>query len=265
MQEIIITAASKKEIKDEEFTLSCTVPENEGLLLYVTEGKFTVDFNGKPAKLCNDTFILCDGGDSLTCSFSKKNKVAFFLMRFTYSGGKSISNTYGLKDTVYHCNTPDVIRSAFENFIREFIIRTPRYRESVGILFHEVLHKLSLSKENSNPVTDAVYSLAEEIHENFIQGEIDISSYAEKVNLSKDRFSVIFKEYFGYPPHKYQLLLKMNEALTLLRHTDLPISKISDLLGFSSQLYFSSAFKKHMGMTPTKARKALPSSTPHIN
>ena len=255
MHEINIKAASKREIKGESFTLNYTLSENQGLLIYVTEGKVKADFNSKPVQLSKNTFILCEGKDTFTCSFSNKNTVSLYFVLFTYSGNKSVKDTYNLKNSVYCCTTPDVICNELRKFVREFIIRTPRYSESTGSLFLEILHKLSRSTEEKNSVSNAVYALAEQINENF-NSEIDVNSYAEGVNLSKDRFSVIFKEYFGYPPYKYQLMVKMNEALTLLKNTDLPISKISALLGFSSQLYFSNAFKKHMGMTPTEARRA---------
>ena len=98
--------------------------------------------------------------------------------------------------------------------------------------------------------------LAEDINKDFIS-EIDVGTYSDRVGLSKDRFSVIFRERFGYAPYKYQLMLRINEATYLLTHTDLPICKISEMLGFSNQLYFSSAYRTQTGYSPTHIRKGL--------
>ena len=48
--------------------------------------------------------------------------------------------------------------------------------------------------------------------------------------------------------------LRINRAVNLLTETDLPISEISELLGFCSHNYFIRVFKKHMKQSPLKFR-----------
>ena len=98
-------------------------------------------------------------------------------------------------------------------------------------------------------------ALVKDIHQNFLHDKTDIESYAEKLDISKDRLSVIFKKKYGLPPYKYQLKLKMDYATDLLMHTDLPIGEIADKLGFQNQLYFSTAYKKQVGVSPSEMRK----------
>jgi AraC-like DNA-binding protein len=50
-------------------------------------------------------------------------------------------------------------------------------------------------------------------------------------------------------------MLRMQDATDLILQTDLPIGKISEKLGFSNQLYFSTAYKKQVGITPSEMRK----------
>ena len=47
----------------------------------------------------------------------------------------------------------------------------------------------------------------------------------------------------------------MEAACTLLKDTDYSISSISSTVGFSSQSYFTQAFRKKYGMTPIRYRQ----------
>ena len=81
------------------------------------------------------------------------------------------------------------------------------------------------------------------------------NKYAEMLDLSKDRVSVIFKNRFGHAPYQYQIMLKTQEATDLLLHTDLSIGEIAEKLGYKNQLYFSTAYRKQTGVAPTDMRK----------
>ena len=54
---------------------------------------------------------------------------------------------------------------------------------------------------------------------------------------------------------EFQAYLRTQEAKRLLRYTDISLSEIAGMLGFSSQAYFHSFFKKAVGMTPSEFRK----------
>lgn len=49
--------------------------------------------------------------------------------------------------------------------------------------------------------------------------------------------------------------MKITEAVRLIEYKDLPIVTIGELLGFSSQSYFCSVFKKVTGKTPKEYRE----------
>lgn len=64
-----------------------------------------------------------------------------------------------------------------------------------------------------------------------------------------------FKEEFGVSPISYQLNRRVEESCYLLRQTDLSLSQISRILGFSSPSYFSQIFRKTKQMSPSEFRK----------
>ena len=46
------------------------------------------------------------------------------------------------------------------------------------------------------------------------------------------------------------------KAKALIENTSLSIAEISDMTGFASQSYFSTAFKNYTGMTPSQYKQA---------
>jgi AraC-like DNA-binding protein len=55
----------------------------------------------------------------------------------------------------------------------------------------------------------------------------------------------------------FVLDIRMKEAKKLLERTSLRITEITDRLGYSDITYFSNAFKRKTGVTPSEYRKRL--------
>jgi AraC family transcriptional regulator len=66
-----------------------------------------------------------------------------------------------------------------------------------------------------------------------------------------------FKQSFGLPPHRYLSSLRMEKATSLLADPATSVTQIAFNLGFSETSSFTSAFRKHTGLTPTAYRRSL--------
>lgn len=86
-------------------------------------------------------------------------------------------------------------------------------------------------------------------------GAVGIDEAAGWVGKSRAWLTRKFKEEMGQSFGEFQAYLRTQEAKRLLRYTDISLSEIAGMLGFSSQAYFHSFFKKAVGMTPTEFRK----------
>ena len=91
------------------------------------------------------------------------------------------------------------------------------------------------------------------VHQN-LNRHISIQDVADHVNLSRSYLSTTFKKYMGISLNHYILEAKLEEACSLLKYTDKPITEISNYLCFSSQSHFQSAFKKKYEITPLQYR-----------
>ena len=89
---------------------------------------------------------------------------------------------------------------------------------------------------------------------NHIHEKIKLDDLADSLKINPSYLSRTFKQKTGITIFFYISKAKVDEAKRLLRNTDIPISNISNYLGFSGQHYFQSVFKKYTGTTPKSYR-----------
>ena len=87
-----------------------------------------------------------------------------------------------------------------------------------------------------------------ETHKNY---EISITELAGKAQISSGYLSRIFKKYYHISVVDYIHLRKLHKAKQYMVKSDMNISDISFLLGYSEAGYFCKVFKKYEGMTPS--------------
>lgn len=83
---------------------------------------------------------------------------------------------------------------------------------------------------------------------------ISVGTVAERFHYSRSRFSVLFREQTGINPGKLISELRLEKAKELLLSTDLPVTDIAVLSGFSSPQYFTNRFTKEYLISPREYR-----------
>lgn len=76
-------------------------------------------------------------------------------------------------------------------------------------------------------------------------------------DVGKTHISTIFKKDIGMSITNYHLLIRVNQAVKLLKNTSMNISGISETVGFSDPLYFSRVFKRFIGQSPSAYLKGI--------
>lgn len=82
-----------------------------------------------------------------------------------------------------------------------------------------------------------------------------IEKYAQLSGVSVTYFYRCFRKWFGKSPVEYRNMLRLSNAESLLRGTDVQIQKIAETIGFEDPFYFCRLFKAVYGVSPKHYRK----------
>lgn len=85
---------------------------------------------------------------------------------------------------------------------------------------------------------------------------LTLDQLAEDAHMNKFYLSHAFKREYGISPINYMISRRIEESKYLLAETDLSMSQIAQLLGFSSLSYFSQVFRRTQAVTPMDYRKS---------
>ncbi|MDX5372832.1 MAG: AraC family transcriptional regulator [Pseudomonadaceae bacterium] len=83
---------------------------------------------------------------------------------------------------------------------------------------------------------------------------IRVLELAQVACLSPSHFHAQFKDSVGLTPHQYLLKTRLDHAARLLRESPLPLVRIAEECGFSSQSALTTAMRRYMGLTPKRLR-----------
>ena len=130
----------------------------------------------------------------------------------------------------------------------------------------EVLKKWFLDKivettqkieNNRSDKSESLIEKAENyINKNYMK-DISLDDISRYCNISSYYFSKLFKQETGENYVEYLSRVRIENAKKMLTESEASIKEISYSVGFSDPNYFSRAFKKYEGVSPTEYKDAL--------
>ena len=131
---------------------------------------------------------------------------------------------------------------------RELITHITEHIFTENYLFGKT-HKVSF-----RPLSEEIMSTVLYMNRN-LDREIDMDALAARVFLSHTGLIWKFKHELGTTPSQYLILLRLRYAKQLLLNHPYSITEISSMCGYSNPYYFTNAFRRYSGMSPTAFRK----------
>jgi AraC family transcriptional regulator len=134
-----------------------------------------------------------------------------------------------------------------------------QYAEALTILLaHELLRLNNGAVEKSDYVRGGLAAwqktrVTEYVEEHLAENVL-LVELADVARLSQFHFSRAFKQSFGVPPLRYVTGQRIERAKTLLT-SDASITEIGLAVGFGETSSFTTAFRKHTGITPSAFRR----------
>lgn len=232
---------------------------NEYILLYCVEGKGSIEFADKTHYLKPNSFIIVPPNIAHHYRSSLKNPWTIFWCHFLGDKANLLYKHYKRKTDYPVISIPRSERR-HKNFIKIMNILGSGY-DINGIefanlnLFNIVMEMIYFNDINTSEVKTDIISNTIIFFNANLDKNLKIDFLAEKYNLSISRYSELFKKKTGYSPIQYFNKLKIEKSCQYLYFTDLRIKEICNKIGYEDPYYYSRAFKKLMGMSPSKYRK----------
>lgn len=101
-----------------------------------------------------------------------------------------------------------------------------------------------------------VRKIIEEINRRYTE-KISLQEFADQYGLSIGHLSALIKKETGVPFSEYVTAKRMEDAKKLLSREDLSVDEVAGQVGYSDYFYFTKAFKKYAGVSPSVYRKNL--------
>lgn len=95
------------------------------------------------------------------------------------------------------------------------------------------------------------------ILENYMNPGLSLKLISESVHVSSGYFSQLFKQVMGESCTEYLTKTRIDTAKKLLKKTTLKTYEIAEKVGFNDPQYFSTCFKKTIGVSPTEYRDMI--------
>lgn len=99
--------------------------------------------------------------------------------------------------------------------------------------------------------SETVNKIIDFIHENYGK-RLTNKEIGDRFGLHPNYASNLFRAFTGIPLHRYVLETRISVSVKMLAAHELSISEIAECCGFSGVYHFSKAFKKIIGVSPSK-------------
>lgn len=125
---------------------------------------------------------------------------------------------------------------------------------AVQLLREYSSEKMSPARRYVNGLTNKKLAHVLDLIESDLAEDLPLKVLADAAGLSEYHFLRMFKQSTGYTPHQYVINQRIDRAKDLLLKTDISITEIAYLLGFSTPAHFTHHFRRKTGVPPSSMR-----------
>ena len=146
--------------------------------------------------------------------------------------------------------------SLFESAYRIWTEKRPGYYNRVASIFYKLLAVIEEEEADSllSSKNERIRAALDMIHSGYSNPSLTVPALADACGISDTYLRLIFKETYGITPLIYLNRLRLERAAELLKSGRYSVLSAAEMTGFSDSKYFSTAFKKHFGISPSECR-----------
>lgn len=175
---------------------------------------------------------------------------------FAYLYGPEVKGFYDSFQAKFGYVMPDFIPPSLPSAVRKITTMIQSGNENkylVSSLLYSLLTELLQEcdvNDGRAGITDAIKYVMEHYKEKITLDTLSSMAYTDKFYFIRQ-----FHALTGFTPKEYQNELRLNEALSLLKNTDLSVTAIANEVGFSDSRGLIALIKSRKGCSPSQLRK----------
>ncbi len=230
---------------------------DEFQLLYITKGTGVFETNKKKYNVKEGDTILLFPFEWHRYQPNQKTGWTEYYVGFNGSIAKQIMNFFTPDNPIHYIGFNENIHQSFKIIYQLAELENIGYQQAIGgqiIYLLGKIRQIVLNKSYANNSVEKIINQSRIYMRSHVTQQFKMEDMAVSMNISYSSFRIEFKKYTGVSPGQYLLQLKIQMAKNLLSNSLFSIKEISFKSGFESPYYFSRAFKKHVGMTPSEFR-----------
>ena len=235
----------------------------EHILIYCTDGKGWFEVDGARQDLSANQALIIPRQQAHAYGAVLDDPWSIHWVHFVGASGDYYVNLLqkGAYMLLIDSDMRDPLAALFatcrDTFIANFLLQRMIYASQT---LHHLLGALFFNNRAFSPLLrssrfrsiDRTISF---LHDN-MNSQLTLDDMVQFSRLSKSHLIRLFKEQTGHSPMDYFIQLKMQHACMLLAFRELRIGQIALELGYKDPYYFSRAFRKVIGMSPTAYRNS---------
>jgi AraC-like DNA-binding protein len=147
-----------------------------------------------------------------------------------------------------------LFESLFSSLYEIWQAKLPGYYFSALSVFYRILYELRQEDEKNSEDYNKIKPACDYIHIHYDDPELNVPALAGKCFMSDTYFRKLFLKVYGTTPLSYINYLRMEKAKVLLSEFNTTVDYVALKSGFTDVKYFSTVFKKFVGVPPSKYR-----------
>lgn len=169
--------------------------------------------------------------------------------------------------TYNSCVLPIANKQELEKYVMELMkmskhwsMHNPAMRMRAISLIYGMFSCMLFSGEEryiGNNAKDRLKIAEKRIIDGYADPDFECNTLGSMIGMSEVHFRRLFLRMYGVTPKQYLISYRMNVAKSLLAQGEISIAEIAARIGYNSVCYFSRAFKKECGVSPTEFKSMI--------
>lgn len=158
-------------------------------------------------------------------------------------------NHFSLEGSSYS-RTAEMLRLLHRHARAADEIEMLRVKELFCGVLYQVLKGSQHNASSADPAQKLISEAADYIHGHYMN-TMTLQELAALHGMNEKRFAYYFHKYMGSYPIDYLIQYRLERASELLRTGQFAVHDVAISVGYANPLYFSRAFKRKFGMSPS--------------